>query len=47
MKRVYYLFDVPSSARRGGLFAKTVRVFSSTFSFDVVVKRRKSQSHLK
>lgn len=45
MKRVYYLFDVPSSARRGGHSHKNQQEFliALSGSFDVVVNDGKNK----
>ena len=45
IRRVYYLFDVPSSARRGGHAHKSLRqlLIALSGSFDVVLKDGKEE----
>lgn len=46
IKRVYYLFDIPSSARRGGHSHKKLQQFliAISGSFDVVLKDGKTKT---
>ena len=49
MKRVYYLFDVPSGAKRGGHAHKKLKqvLIAISGSFDVVLKDGKSKEIVK
>ena len=48
VKRVYYLFDIPSTAKRGGHSHKEQREFliALTGSFEVIVKNGKEQQKI-